>query len=469
MYGEITSVVCRPALRRVLLAALAALSASAPATAEQWSLSDALGTPENLSLAGSWRVRYETLDDTFRAGRSGSDEILVARLLLDARYDFGPVAVGAELQDSRAWLADAETPLGTDDVNAAELLRAWFGWHRESLFQADDELEVTLGRLTMIAGSRRLLSRSNFRNTTNAFTGIQGIWTGADGRRIQAFYVAPVQRRPGEFASLLDNESELDREVDGTRFWGVHYTGPDIGRQWRGELYLFRLREEDRSDLATLDRDLYTPGFRLFRLPAAGAFDWEVETAFQVGDSRATTSNAGPLLDHSARFHHVHVGYAADNAWQTRLVLLYDYASGDDDPTDGDNERYDTLFGGRRFEYGPTGIHGPFARTNISSPGFRLEATRGATLDVLLGYRAVWLASARDALSSAGLQDPSGASGDFVGHQLEARIRYRLASDTVELELGGAWLAKGQFLENAPNASDSGNTTYVYGSVILAF
>ena len=77
-------------------------------------------------------------------------------------------------------------------------------------------------------------------------------------------------------------------------------------------------------------------------------------------------------LDHFAHFHHLSLGYSFDVPWSPRLSLHYDYASGDDDPSDGDNSRYDTLFGSRRFDYGPTSIYGAFARSNINTPGVRL-------------------------------------------------------------------------------------------------
>jgi Alginate export len=445
----------------VLLAALTAL-APAAATAEPWTLSKALGAPENVGLDGSYRVRYETLDGTFRAGRSGSDDILVERLLLSARYDFQSIYVGAELQDSRAQLADSDTPIGTDDVNAFELLRAYVGYRRNDVLQDADELDLVLGRMTIDAGSRRLVARNRFRNTINAFAGLRGQWTGAGGDRVQMFFTLPVERLPADVPSLLDNDVEFDREDDSIRFWGIHYTKPQALGNWTGELYLFGLREHDGTD-----RELYTPGFRLFVAPVPGAFDYEIETAVQFGKSRLSALNAGPLLDHFAHFHHAHIGYTADNAWQTRFALQYDYASGDDDLSDSDNGRFDTLFGARRSDFGPTGIYGAFGRSNISSPGIWLGAEPRSWLDGFVGYRAVYLASGSDVLATAGLQDSSDRSGRFLGHQLETRINFVILPDNLELELGAVRLLKGRFFETAPNVLDTSDTTYFYAHVEL--
>ena len=38
----------------------------------------------------------------------------------------------------------------------------------------------------------------------------------------------------------------------------------------------------------------------------------------------------------------------------------------------GENNRFDTLYGARRFDFGPTSIYGPFIRSNLNSPALRL-------------------------------------------------------------------------------------------------
>ena len=73
-----------------------------------------------------------------------------------------------------------------------------------------------------------------------------------------------------------------------------------------------------------------------------------------------------------AGFAHASAGYTFDAAWTPRVRVAWDYASGDADPNDGQNNRFDTLFGARRFEYGPTGIYGAVFRANLNSPEIRL-------------------------------------------------------------------------------------------------
>lgn len=446
------------------------LSFSAPAATneEPWRLHEALSAPAWLELGGSYRVRYETLDGIFRAGTEGSDQILVERLLFAAQANFEPFYAGFELQDSRAQLDDAGTPLGTDDVNAAELLRAYLGVKRSDVFVSGDQIDVSAGRMTLNFGRGRLVARHQFRNTINSFTGVRALWEGLGGKRVQAFYTLVVDRRPNTRPRLDDNDIVFDAESLEARFWGVDFIHEDIFGWLTGETYVFGLQEDDRSDFPA-NRNLLTPGVRLFTAPAKGAWDFEIEAAAQVGESRSMTSPASTAdLDHRAGFVHAEVARTLDTPWSPRLVLEYDYASGDDDPDDGENNQFDILFGALR-ELGPTGIYAALARSNISSPGARIEVEPSANLDGFIGYRAVWLASDQDALPNAGVQDPSGASGSFVGHQIEARVRADLIPENLCLELGGAYLVDGDFLQNAPNATRGGDTAYFYSQATLSF
>ena len=190
-------------LARTGLIAACAIASSVAGT-EPWRLDDAIGSPEWLSVGGSYRIRYEYLDNPFRPLSDGSDELLVGRLLLDLRGNWSRLNAGLEIQDSRAQLADARTPLGTDDVNALEPLQAWLGLGLSEVFAEGDRLDLAAGRLTIDAGSRRLVARNGFRNTSNAFTGVHAEWA-RGASRARAFLVLPIHRLPNEPQRLRDN------------------------------------------------------------------------------------------------------------------------------------------------------------------------------------------------------------------------------------------------------------------------
>jgi hypothetical protein len=284
----------------------------------------------------------------------------------------------------------------------------------------------------------------------------------------------PVERRPDDERRLRDATVVLDRERKEGVFWGVLWEGGVVDPETRAELYVFGLHEQDSAQTATRDRRLVTPGARIVRAPAPGALDFEIESALQLGTSRATRDSGNTRdLDHRAWFGHGSLGYTIDTVWSPRLVLQYDYASGDADPDDDANGRFDTLYGARRFEFGPTGIYGAFARSNISSPALRVQVRPSTRIDAFAAYRPVWLAQARDAWTTSGVHDPSGAAGRFVGHQLEARVRWQLLPGNMLLDAGFANLWCGRFARTAPirNVAGDGEAvsrpTYVYAQLLF--
>lgn len=185
---------------------------------------------------------------------------------------------------------------------------------------------------------------------------------------------------------------------------------------------------------------------------------------------RATTS---PLdltpLDHEAEMAHVEAGFSFDALWSPRLALQYDFASGNRSPSDNQSERFDPLFGDRAFEFAPTGLFGFIARTNVSSPGIRLEVRPDGDSDAFVMVRDVRLESATDSLANSGVRDAAGLSGDHAGVQIEARYRRWLVKDSLRLSLGAATVLAGGFLENAPNATRQGDPIYGYTELNWTF
>lgn len=421
------------------------------------------GKPDRLSVSGTLRLRYESMDNTFRPADPGHDELLVSRLLVHAKANGECFYGGFELQDSRAWLQQDLTPLGTDDVNALEPLQAYLGYR-------NGDIDIQAGRITMDVGSRRLVARNRTRNTINGFSGMRIRWSPPGGVGLQAFVTMPVARLPDnlERDRMRDNAFELDQEHGERLFWGVHASDSRRGNRFETEWYLYGIHEEDRPSLPTRDRDILTAGLRAQH--AGDAWGYEIESAIQHGKSRASTQPTDTTdLDHRAWFVHAEASRKLRGGWKPRLVFRFDYASGDDDPDDGDNNRFDTLYGARRFDFGPTGIYGAFARSNILSPGIALRSKPSASTDFRVDYRPAWLASKRDAMTTSGLRDRGGNSGSFIGHQLDLRWQWWSATRNVNVDLTAAYLWKGEFLEDAPNAPPSSSTAYAYISTTFTF
>lgn len=458
--------------RLTLFAGTAGLAfLSAPAFAqdskEAWTLHEAIGAPDELTITASVRARYEVLGGQFRPGLDRNDDLVTLRSNLFAEYDAGPVRIGGELIDARAYAADAGSSVGAGDVNAVELVQAYVGLDFGEALGKGTDATLDAGRFVMDLGSRRLVGRNNFRNTTNAFTGVRAEFSGAGKEHLTLFYTLPHTRLPVDKASILDNEIEWDRESFDLTFWGAYLTKPKLVGRGNLDLFLFGLDEDDAPSRPTRDRRIYTPGFRFYSDPAAGVVDFEFEAAYQFGDISASSAANAATQNVSAHFIHAEVGRQFGGPWSPRVAIEYDLASGDG-RGDGFN-RFDSLYGPRRFDYGPTGIYGPLGRSNISSPGVRLEVKPDKRWDGFLFYRAAWLDSATDSFASTGVRDATGNSGKFGGHQIEGRARYWIVPKLLRLDAGGAVLFNGRFLKDAPNASGNGNTSYGYVDITATF
>lgn len=416
---------------------------------------------DDLTISGTLRVRYELLEGQYRPGLPPRDDAITAQTTIAADYRTGPWHLSAELIDSRGYLIDAPGAVSTSEVNALELSRA-------SISYADGPIEITAGRFHLNLGSRRLAGRNAFRNTINSFTGVRLDWRGGSGDTLTAFYTLPHTRLPANRADLIDNSVRWDRESFDLTFWGAHFTRPDLFTGIALQANILGLRERDGDNGATRNRHLLTVGARLHRAPAPGQWDIDMEGAVQTGTIRQTVAANAPLQDVHAFFAHAEIGYSIAAPLKPRISLLLDIASGDD-PRTPDYSRFDTLYGPRRWEFGPSGIFGALARTNIVAPGVRIEAVPAPRWDVMTLWRPAWLHSRRDRFSNSGPVDPNGQSGRFAGHMIEVRLGHWLIDKRLRLEAGTAVLTSGALLDSAPNAPRFGDTRYAYGQMTVSF
>lgn len=453
-----------------VIAWLAASFASAAAAADEpFRVGKAIAAPDWLSISGTQRIRYETLAGQFRTGGAGSDQLLSIRTTALVEASRGALRLTAELWDVRAYLADSGTPISDGLVNVGELVQANASIRFSNVFGEGSKTDLKVGRYTLDLGSRRLVARNRFRQTTNAFTGALADVSFADGGKFTAFYSLPQRRLPNDRASLLDNEFKFDREDFNQRFAGAFYSRW-ISKRFGAEGYLLNLQERDAANFASRNRKLTTIGSRYFAKPEKGEIDFEIEGAIQFGDRHATTrADDVTPLDVFASFAHAEIGVTLDHATKPRLALEIDYASGDEDPFDDKYNRFDQLFGPRRRDLGPLGLHGEIDRANLLAPGMRISVQPKADVTAFVHYLAAFLDESSDSFGITGVRDVSGNSGRFGAHQIEAALRWRFIPENASIELGGAYVANGRFLDSAPNATGEGDTRYFYADLDLEF
>ncbi|NJN69425.1 MAG: alginate export family protein [Nitrospira sp.] len=403
----------------------------------KWSryLRSAAHLPDWLDLGLENRTRFESYDHPWRTSQQVGNGQTDAQIALRSRVRVGvggngPVRFLFEGQDSRAYLNDA--PGGFRDsttVNEFDIVQLLGSLTVHNVLGTGLRTDFHFGRMTMDLGRRRLVARNDFRNTTNAFDGFH--WQINQGQtwRFRTFIVEPVIR----------DEVRLDEQHNKLLFWGTYFESRHL--PWfQVEAYYLGLNDK-RATNATPHRTYATLGGRLYKDPAPGEPDYEVESSWQIGTRGET--------DHFAHFQHVDLGYTFSFPWTPRLVFHYDYASGDRQPDDSQSESFDTLFGARRWEYGPTGIWGPFFRTNLSSPGWRIIVTPSPGWILQVKHRVWFLAQAADFFGSSGLRDPTGQAGNSLGHDVELRAQWAI-NGNLDIDVGYVHWFKGSYFDRLP-------------------
>lgn len=417
---------------------------------------------DGFSFSGTHRARYETVDPQFRPGLSNSDQALALQTSLAFDWRKGGLQVFGEIMDARTELNDTGSFTGVTTTNTLEPLQAYVAWRR-------GRNALRFGRFTQDLGKRRFVARNRYRNTMNNFAGLDWHWSGDGGGSLRLLHWVPMRLLPGDLASVLDNEFELDHGLRDARFDGFFYALPAFDGGHRLEAFGFDFDSPSREDRANA-ADHLSLGTRAYRLPESGKWNYEVEAVAQRGRSGGVIDGVARAdLDHDASFVHAEVGYVFNRPWQPNLVLQYDRASGDKDPNDLSNERLNTLFGARRFDFGPTGVYGIAWRGNIESPGLRLTLHPSPRWQAMFAYRRLLLAAARDTWQGAGWRDTSGAAGRSIGRHFEGSFIFNAIPKRLDVEMGVAHLFPGRFATETAGDAFRGDPQTFYAVLTTTF
>jgi len=408
-------------------------------------LHDALSLPSWLDVAVEQRTRFEYLEDPFRPGEPDTQTQYPLRTRLRVGVDGPePLRFLAEIQDARAY-GNGPRDFTGSEVDRIDVLQLFASATAPDLLGSGLRADVHAGRMTLDFGSRRTLARNGFRNTTNAFDGVhlnlgsgEGLW------RVRAFFVRPVIIDPG----YVDDESTARQ-----RFWGAAYEDKRIS--WLN-LDVSYLGLKDRLG----GREYHTLGARALRPPKASHLDYELELIGQFGERGD--------LDQSAFAGHAELGYTLKLPGSPRLAGQFDYASGTADPDGDESHTFDPLFGARRGDLIPTGIYGPFRRSNILSPGIRVSAAPRADVKLQLKVRYWELAQARDAFVGTGLRDATGEAGRRLGTDVEISVQWS-PRPWLSFDAGYDHWFKGSYLDRVANVPSTGDSDYVYLATQVRF
>jgi hypothetical protein len=216
---------------------------------------------------------------------------------------------------------------------------------------------------------------------------------------------------------VIRDQVQLDEQTANSIFWGTYVESAHV--PWFNvNAYYFGLNDQQSTTVNNrgLQRTYSTYGLRLFKSPAINEFDYEFEGAIQTG-------HLGNV-EHFAYNPNVEAGYTFKLPWTPRFLVQYAYASGSRTPGGSQDGNFDFLFGARNFDLTPTGIWGPFYRSNISTPGWRLILNPNENLILTVKQRFWYLAEATAVFVGNGLQDPTGGSGNYLGNDVQLRAQW---------------------------------------------
>jgi len=461
--------------RIVALVAVALLALHAPARADDAADvapdSDATaGAVPHLKISGSQRTRYERLDPQFRRGFDDSDQVVALQTSVVFDWSYDAFQVVGEIMDSRGELNDEGSFL-TNTVDTLEPIQAYVAWHKKGVFEDSGNSTLRVGRFTLDLGKRRLIGRNRYRNTANNFLGADWDWRDSEGRNLRIFYLKPMLIEPADAASQLANDVALDHAARGTRVIGAYYQLPPFADKSVVETYLLDYDVDPPSGNLAVAAHWTAAGARAYRVPKpTGGWGYEAEAVWEWGRAGGTLNGVTRSnLEQNAYLVHLETSFAFDARMRPTLLLRYDYASGDKDPSDTTIERFNSLLGARSFDFGPTNIYGPISRSNINTSSLRLNLAPKARWQSTLAYRWVFLAQARDQWVGSGWSDPTGQSGRTIGKQIEGSFTWTAIPNRLTVEPGFAYLELGRFAHQVQGSAFRGDPLYFYLSITTTF
>lgn len=401
-----------------------------------------LGDSFLFSAGGQAHLRYMSETNSRLSGRNNDYELLRSRVYGDLwykdRFRFFVEFISAHHFDGNL------PPLAIDE-NQADLLNAFVDVKLGEI--RDKPVYARVGRQEILLGSQRLISPLDWANTRRTFEGAR-IFRQGKKFDVDAFWLRPVVVNATEF-DVRDNDRD---------FAGLYTTyRPEKGQF--ADLYYLYLGDDSppriRGDAQAMPFDVHTMGAR-WAGDRDGKWLWDIEADLQFGRRGGQDVFAG-AISAGGGYHW------KDVPWNPVLWVIYDYASGDDNPNDGDFNTFNQLFPFGHYYLGWIDLVG---RQNIHDINAHLFLYPAKWISLWLQFHHFTLASDTDALFNAGgvaiRRDVTGASGGDVGNEVDIVANFHLARNT-DLLIGYSRLFAGSFIQRTaaiPAASRDASLFY---------
>ncbi|HZI50559.1 MAG TPA: alginate export family protein [Terriglobia bacterium] len=291
---------------------------------------------------------------------------------------------------------------------------------------------LRVGRQELFFGEQRLIGHLNWTNTARSFDAAR-MTVQKGNYKVDLFAASVVNAREG-----TANKSSGGNDIHGA-YGSITKLVPNATI----EPYAFwRLARGTRTETGLpgkTDRRVYGGRFA-GKLPAN--FDYSIEAVGQTGSVGTDTIRASAS--------HATLGYTvASLKKKPRVVLEYNYASGDETPGDGRQQTFDQLY---PTGHDKLGLSDQVGWKNIHDLRAGVEFKPTAKLTSALFYHSWWLASPKDALYNAAgapiVRVAAGTAGRHVGQEASIQMTYAVNA-TTSIGAGYANIFPGTFLKNA--------------------
>ncbi len=346
--------------------------------------------------------------------------------------------------DASAFGYDAPYSPAVIDENRSDLLQAYIE------AKITERLSYRYGRQFLNYGSERLLSSFDWGNTYRNFEGHKLRFEGDDWD-IDLFSMKSVNGAAGNaFRPTAFDVADSNRRISGVY---VTYKGME-NTTWD----MYWLSQENDNDLSTQhDGDLQTIGLRWARrVPVSarqvpsGNWIWDVETAYQFGKDDFGT---GTDLDVNAGLIALEGGYVATGyPWSPSFEGIFYWGSGDDNPTDGENHTFSTLYPNDHKYWG---LIDNLNGQNLIDYGLKTAVRPTEKLSITTTLHWFNRASASDAVYSfTGDQFAVGSSGKNIGAEADFVGTWDV-SKACQVQVGYSWFGYGAAIDNSSPRDDA--------------
>ncbi|GAB4265231.1 MAG: hypothetical protein Kow0065_16030 [Methylomicrobium sp.] len=408
-----------------------------------------------LNAGLDYRMRYERRDDDLRRPTSGGlDEpiLLRTRAYLGIKDILDPLRAVVEFEDARRY--NSEFPRDNRDINEFELIQGYGELHFKDALGYDDRGNarpalIRAGRMAFEFLDRRLIGLNRWRNTTNTFQGFRAsLGQDANDWALDLLALQPLNRLLTDF-DKPNQDQWFSAAIGHWRKWSDIVTI---------EPYYMALRQDADQSNGNRKRDIHGTGLRLYGWIGDSGINYDLSGMYQFGRDGGQ--------QHDAYMVTAEVGYTfKQHPWKPRISAFYGHVSGDQDPNDNKNNRFERFFGFAR----PWSSDDYMLPENLIAPKVKIEFEPIKGLKIDGGYSAFWLDSEtdrfRNLLNGSNFnRDRTGNSGDFLGHGLDIRARYNL-TPYLATNVGYAHYTFGGFTRNrqeAANGNSSDDSDFVY-------